>query len=360
MATTPGLSSPAPQGAASSPRSGTASPGSPTSAPNPENVGVLEADDTLNADDGDSALGFPTDASDTTSIRSFITRYREENGRTYHAYKSGGDYNYLQHNLFLMTLGNKLWACPHINEQELKRVLDAGTGTGIWAMEFADEHPSTKVVGTDLSPIQPSMVAPNVEFFVDDLEQEWTFVEKFDFIYARMMTGSIKNWPRFFEQAYAYVLISLLGVRLIRAYLEVADAMFPVACDDGSFPEDSALQKWAKLVVKASSMIGAPINSALQYKQQMMDAGFLDVHQVEYKWPINAWAKDTKHKQLGAWSLINNLQGVAAFSYMLFTAVLGFSKEEIEVMLVDVRKDIKNTNYHGYWPVYMVYGRKPE
>jgi hypothetical protein len=45
-------------------------------------------------------------------------------------------------------------------------------------------------------------VPPNVEFFIDDLELDWTFVNPFDFVYMRMMTGSIKNWPRLFSQTY--------------------------------------------------------------------------------------------------------------------------------------------------------------
>lgn len=35
-------------------------------------------------------------------------------------------------------------------------MLDLGTGTGIWAIDFADEYPSANVIGTDLSPIQPT------------------------------------------------------------------------------------------------------------------------------------------------------------------------------------------------------------
>ena len=46
------------------------------------------------------------------------------------------------------------------------RVLDVGTGTGIWAMDFADEYPSAVVIGIDLSPIQPSWVPTNCKFLV--------------------------------------------------------------------------------------------------------------------------------------------------------------------------------------------------
>ena len=33
----------------------------------------------------------------------------------------------------------------------------------------------------------------------------------------------------------------------------------------------------------------------------------------------------------------------------IFTRVLGWTKEETDVFLVDVRKDMKNTKYHAYW-----------
>jgi len=36
---------------------------------------------------------------------------------------------------------------------------------------------------------------------------------------------------------------------------------------------------------------------------------------------------------------------------MLFTNILGWSVEEVEVFLVDVRKDVKSRSIHAYWPV---------
>jgi ubiquinone/menaquinone biosynthesis C-methylase UbiE len=37
-------------------------------------------------------------------------------------------------------------------------VLDVGCGTGLWAIEFAEEHPSAKVLGTDLRYGKISMI----------------------------------------------------------------------------------------------------------------------------------------------------------------------------------------------------------
>lgn len=54
-------------------------------------------------------------------------------------------------------------------------------------------------------------VPPNVEFFVDDLEEDWAFADDFDFIYARMLNGSIRDWPRFARQAYRYGRHSLVS-----------------------------------------------------------------------------------------------------------------------------------------------------
>jgi methylase of polypeptide subunit release factors len=51
----------------------------------------------------------------------------------------------LQHHLFLLTFDDKLGLSPP-NEHDAKvgRVLDVGTGTGIWAIDYGDEHPETE------------------------------------------------------------------------------------------------------------------------------------------------------------------------------------------------------------------------
>ncbi len=82
-------------------------------------------------------------------------------------------------------------------------------------------------------------------------------------------------------------------------YMELADICFPIRVDDDSFPENSALQKWSRIILDGTVKAGRPINSCLNYRAQMEEAGFVNVVQVEYRWPQNPWPKDSKFKRLG-------------------------------------------------------------
>jgi ubiquinone/menaquinone biosynthesis C-methylase UbiE len=83
-----------------------------------------------------------------------------------------------------------------------QRILELATGTGIWAITMGDQYPSAEIIGNELSPIQPKFVPPNVRFEIDDIEDEWLYQDKFDFIFARYLVGAIKDWPRLLRQAY--------------------------------------------------------------------------------------------------------------------------------------------------------------
>ncbi|KAH7121918.1 S-adenosyl-L-methionine-dependent methyltransferase [Dactylonectria estremocensis] len=325
-----------------------------------QNIGVIEADD-IHEENEDSSLGEDATSS-TASIGSSILRYREENGRTYHAYKDGQYYMPndsreqdrldLQHHLFLLTFNNKLFTSPAGgNGHKLKQVLDVGTGTGVWALDFADEHPETQVIGIDLSPIQGELVPPNLNFQVDDLEEPWAFQGKFDFIYSRMMTAAFADWPHFFQQSYENLNPG--------GWLELVD-ICPIKSDDDTMKPDSAVLRWVNTLLDGTKMVNRPFDGAYQYKEQMEAAGFTNLTQVVYKWPMNRWPKDPKLKELGMWTLENVSSGLEGLSAAVYTRVLGWTKEEMDVLLAEVRRDLKNPAMHSYWPIIVVYGQKPE
>jgi ubiquinone/menaquinone biosynthesis C-methylase UbiE len=111
-------------------------------------------------------------------------------------------------------LSGKLHLAP-LNPN-IERALDVGTGTGIWAIDFADEFPQTVVLGTDLSPIQPALVPPNCRFEVDDCTDEWVYPENyFDYIHIRVMFGCVEDWEALYKKAYRYVFLLSLNEMVV-------------------------------------------------------------------------------------------------------------------------------------------------
>lgn len=55
----------------------------------------------------------------------------------------------IHHEIMLLTSNRDLYKAP-ISPTETHRVLDIGTGTGIWSIDYAEQNPNTEVIGMDL------------------------------------------------------------------------------------------------------------------------------------------------------------------------------------------------------------------
>lgn len=134
------------------------------------------------------------------------------------------------------------------------------------------------------------------------------------------------------------------------AWIEMQDTDFPLQSIDDSLTQDSALYRWGKMISEATTSIGHDL-VATKYKSFMLEAGFVDVVEVQYIWPQNTWPKDPRLKELGRWNLVNSLDGLEGYSLALLTRVLGMSNDEVQLLLMDVRKDMKKRSIHAYWPM---------
>ncbi|WYZ38246.1 hypothetical protein EsH8_III_000160 [Colletotrichum jinshuiense] len=297
--------------------------------------------------DADSALGIDVDAaSSSASVASSVYRFVEEFGRTYHSYKEGkyflpndeqeqGRLD-LQHAIALRILNNELGLAP-VNKPH--RVLDIGTGTGIWAIEFAEKNPESDVLGIDLSPIQPEYVPANCRFEIDDAEDEWTYGQKFDYIHGRYMCTSIFDFPKLFGQ--------IRDNLNPGGWVEFQETVIDFKAVDASL-EGTALRRWNDHLLEGVRRAGRDALSPLEYARYMVDAGFRNVQQKKFAVPAAPWARGRNQKILGAMQMTNNLEGVQGITMKIFTQVLGWSREEAELLLVDVRKDMADRNIHAY------------
>ncbi|GIJ88084.1 hypothetical protein Asppvi_007000 [Aspergillus pseudoviridinutans] len=320
--------------------------GNGTSVPNRGTLEV-EDDEHLYSDDSGSFVN-SSGVSETTSVSSSVRNYQYENGRRYHAFREGA-YN-MHHHIHRLKLDGQLFRSPI--PSDVSRILDLGTGTGIWAMEVADEYPKAKVIGNDLSPIQPTWVPPNLTFEVDDFEAEWEYSKPFDFIHARDLQGSVSDYERLVERAFKNLAPA--------GWFEFADADLIVCCDDGTIKEAKNLLEANRLICDASARFGKTMGTANQHKQRLEDAGFINVREEIYKIPLSPWAKDPKLKELGKFHQVNMIESLDAYCFALMTRVLGWHIIEVQALLAGARAELLNRNIHMYAQWYHVYGQKPQ
>ncbi|KXH61992.1 methyltransferase domain-containing protein [Colletotrichum salicis] len=335
------------------------------SASAPIEVDSAGSNDTSTMDDRNPGLMGPyTRSSYTTSLSSSAVNYPTEYGRTYHAFRAGS-YNFPNDE----TIDNKLFLAP-IDKAKTHRILDIGTGTGIWAIEMGDFFPKAEVLlsynaplnslltltvpqitGIDLSPIQPSWVPPNVKFEVDDVESPWVGNKKYNFIFSRYMASSIADW-----QIYMTRIVENLTPG---GWAEFQDWSLMLDSDDGSL-NGTQTHRWATLFMEACANLGGDGAPGPKLNTWPEDHRFQNVEHRHYKIPIGPWAKDPSLKDIGMCNLIQMLEGLDAFTLKLFCTALDWTREEVLVLLSQVRQEMKACKSHVYLHFHVVYGQKPE
>ncbi|KAK1777732.1 S-adenosyl-L-methionine-dependent methyltransferase [Copromyces sp. CBS 386.78] len=319
----------------------------------------MEEEDTV--DDGASSIGSFT--STTASLSSTIFEYRTVHGRTYHGDVGNAeswepndqrhvDAMEIYHHAMLVQLDGKLYLSP-LDKKKVHRVLDVATGNGLWAIDFADEFPNAEIIGTDVSPIQPSWIPPNVKFELDDCNREWTWAaNSFDFINMRMLAGVVEDWDALFRNAFR--------VCKPGGYVESCGSAITWLSDDGTATE--AMEQWGKVFREGGRKLGrtfAVYEEDLQRKG-MEAAGFVDIEFVDIQCPMGVWHPEKKAAERGLWYKLAVEADLEGYVNYVFNRVMGWSPEETKVFANHIKKDWNNPDVHGYYMLRVVYGRKPE
>lgn len=142
-------------------------------------------------------------------------------------------------------------------------------------------------------------------------------------------------------------------------WLEMQDINFPMRCDDGSITPQSDLGKWTELMMEAGERSGFRLDTCGRSVEMMQNAGFIDIVRIPFKWPINQWPRDARHKTIGEWTEANFVFGLESIMLALFTRFLGWKKEEVWDFMTRVISEWRDVRNHGYFDIFVTYGRKP-
>ncbi|KAL9092875.1 MAG: hypothetical protein Q9165_004293 [Trypethelium subeluteriae] len=339
----------------------------------PELPAIIQVED--NWDDTDSAYNDETQ-SYTTSLKSSVTNFEYENGRRYHA-ADGHSWHFLPnddaemdrldlfHHIMHLRCDERLHLAP-INPYS-QRILDLGTGTGIWAVMMGELYESASVLGNDLSPIQPTLVPPNVSFEVDDMEKEWCYNSSFDYIHCRYLAGAIRDWPKLMRQAYEYahsysskMISTLTDIRYTKpgGWVEFKDFTMKFYSTDGSYERSACTSvdehptptpspdRWTTEIITGIKSLGLEPEPGPKLEAWMRDTGFINVVHHLLPIPVGDWPKDKKLKRIGRADRTQFLDGLDAISLRVFTTTRGWRPEEVQVLLTDVRRTLKDRTIH--------------
>ncbi|PSR82850.1 S-adenosyl-L-methionine-dependent methyltransferase [Coniella lustricola] len=308
-------------------------------------------------DDGESA---------TETLAASILEYRTIHGRTYHSNAIDGNAQYwgsndpqqlaamdINHHFLNLCTQNKLHFAPI--DEDVQNVLDIGTGTGIWAIDFADTYPGAQVTGTDISPSQPQFVPPNVRFEIEDCTSPWTFTAgTYDYVHMRYLVGSIVDWLELYREAFK--------VLKPGGWLESFEGSPHMVSADGTIPARSAIAQWGRFFEEGGRRTGRSflvVDYDVQWRA-MEAAGFVDMQEWGFKAPVGTWPEDDDRKEVGEWamhSLLSDIEGLVLF---MANVIAGWSREEVTVYMAHLRRELRSAKYHAEFTMKAVWGRKPE
>lgn len=224
---------------------------------------------------------------------------------------------------------------------EPARVLDVGTGSGLWAYDLCAEFPDAAVVGLDLQPSNPPWPS-NYRFVRNNLLQGLPFTDsQFDFVHQRLLFSGIP------VRSWSVIVPELLRVTRPGGWIELVEGAPWI---DQAGPATGRL---IDLLVQSARALGLD-STGIVFRSlgtYLSQAGATDVRTQPLVVPIGDWAG-----RVGS-LMATNYRAMFTRLSPMFTAKLGIPEEECRDLIAAMREEWDS--YQSAFSMTVAIGRKP-
>lgn len=130
--------------------------------------------------------------------------------------------------------------------------------------------------------------------------------------------------------------------------------------EDGTVLAGTAIAQWNQIADDIA--VNLPDDELYIFRfmeDYITRAGFENVHEEQYRWPLGAWPKDKALKELGGWGQAHIDLGLENWVLRILTN-FGWTVEAILTICAGVRRQMRTLGVHAIHRMNIVYGQKPK
>ncbi|OTB19826.1 hypothetical protein K445DRAFT_52762, partial [Daldinia sp. EC12] len=237
----------------------------------------------------------------------------------------------------------------------LRRVLDCGFGTGMWAFQVAWENPRCEariysmltgcsredifiVIGIDVSPhhYNPEESVENLYLNVDNLNMPLSFPSNhFDLVNSRLVAGGVdrNRWHEYMRDI----------LRCLRkgGWCQMVEIDYNAQSDNGTLTDGHALRQWSDKYSRAMSQL-KNVEAPRRLAHWMRQAGFTEVEERMIPLPMCGWSDNPREFDIGVHNQENVRLLLGSLALYPFTELLNMTITEFHVLVAQARAEASN------------------
>lgn len=229
------------------------------------------------------------------------------------------------------------------------------------------------MIGTDISAIQPSWTPPNLEFRVEDLEDEhrpWTSIyNNADLMHCRFLMQVLRDPKHVIETIFEYAnrlapcqppKLMTNSHRRLRpgGWIECHDIIPEVYSKDGSAGKDHPINKVYDLIAGPfTDVYKWSLHIVEELPELLRQAGFINVSTKRNKIPMGRWPSKPHERELGLFQQAIVLD--FALAVLAKRDILGLDQDEAAELGQEILDSLHDTRIHAFMDWADVWAQKP-